>query len=227
MAIPVYRVRHPELGLPIKFPDELHSTLFVKCKDWDEAIWGMLSERPAFIYAIQPRGGTPFYIGSTVRTIQHRLGQHLLAISIGRHTNKGFCQQVASIGASNIEVVLLEETTEAYRFTRERSWIETKRDAGLVLVNKSMPSRSAVFTRREGFKSISQAKLFQLFYKTFELIANPAAISNMWQQKLVNYISSLIPLMFGGLARYYIALLGELEFICLGEFRRTHLMSKV
>lgn len=94
------------------------------------------NEKPAFIYGIRSRvNADPFYVGSTIKTIEERFNQHISQVRRRSHCNSGFTQQAHIEGLDNCIVECLEETVESQRFNREYHWIQTLRSRGVSLTN--------------------------------------------------------------------------------------------
>jgi hypothetical protein len=79
-----------------------------------------------FIYGLRAKDSEQFfYVGSTKRDLQWRLGKHKNHVTSGLHRNPEFTRRAKEIGLDNIVIELIEEVDQDQRFQRESYWIRT------------------------------------------------------------------------------------------------------
>lgn len=77
-----------------------------------------------YIYGLRARDAADFfYVGSTKRDLDWRLGKHRNHVNSGLHRNPEFTRVAQSIGPDNIVIELIEEVPQGQRFQRESYWI--------------------------------------------------------------------------------------------------------
>lgn len=226
MSVKYYQARTsliPRLSPNGTIPVEIFDELFIECRNLDEALWGKLKDRPAFVYGLKVKDGDIFYVGSTIKPIEVRFNDHIMSVYAKTHVNNGLVDYVTKYGADGIEVCLLEEMQEGYRFVREAVWIAKLKTEGVQLVNIANPSKNLVWDKRDRKSKVTQFKLYLLFYKTFELIAGVKPIANHWQELLVEKVRADIPAIVGYMRLYYQALFGEKYFKILYDFATRYI----
>jgi len=91
----------------------------------------------AVVYGLRAKDSDQyFYVGCTKHTAERRLAGHLEAIRNKTMRNRHFVHKAKKIGLENIVADVLEETTEADRFSREEWWIKHLLASGAKLVNR-------------------------------------------------------------------------------------------
>lgn len=89
-----------------------------------------------YIYGLRAQDSDKFfYVGSTKRSLEWRLGKHRNHIVSGLHRNPEFTRVAKEIGVDNIVIGLIEEVEQDQRFQRERHWI--KSTPGLINIVKN------------------------------------------------------------------------------------------
>lgn len=79
-----------------------------------------------YIYGLRANDSDQFfYVGSTKRDLQWRLGKHKNHVISGLHRNPEFTRRAKEIGLDNIVIQLIEEVDQDQRFQRESYWINT------------------------------------------------------------------------------------------------------
>lgn len=79
-----------------------------------------------YIYGLRASNSSQFfYVGSTKRDLQWRLGKHKNHVISGLHRNPEFTRRAREIGLDNIVIELIEEVDQDQRFQRESHWIKT------------------------------------------------------------------------------------------------------
>lgn len=97
--------------------------------------------KTCYIYGLRAQDSTTyFYVGSTKRDLEWRLGKHRNHVNSGLHRNAEFTRIAQEIGLDNLAIDLLEEVNQDDRFKREAHWIKTL--PGLVNAIKN-PAKSA------------------------------------------------------------------------------------
>lgn len=76
------------------------------------------------IYGLKAKDATTyFYVGSTKRDLEWRLGKHRNHCASGLHRNPEFNRVVKEIGIDNLVIELIETVPQEQRFQRESYWI--------------------------------------------------------------------------------------------------------
>lgn len=76
------------------------------------------------IYGLKAKDATTyFYVGSTKRDLEWRLGKHRNHCASGLHRNPEFNRVVKEIGIDNLAIELIETVPQEQRFQRESYWI--------------------------------------------------------------------------------------------------------
>jgi len=89
-----------------------------------------------YIYGLRAKDSTTyFYVGSTKRNLDWRLGKHKNHVTSGLHRNPEFTRVVQEIGIDNLVIELLEECAQDQRFQRESYWINKLPDLVNVVRN--------------------------------------------------------------------------------------------
>lgn len=89
-----------------------------------------------FIYGLRANDSEHFfYVGSTKRDLEWRLGKHKNHVISGLHRNPEFTRRAKEIGLDNIVIQLIEEVDQDQRFQRESYWINTLPDLVNVVKN--------------------------------------------------------------------------------------------
>lgn len=90
----------------------------------------------AFIYGI---GSGPlnevFYVGSTIKSLQHRFYQHMGAVRASKHENRNFTVKVQEVGIDSCWIRLLARTEATKRFQCEYEWIGRFNSENVQLTN--------------------------------------------------------------------------------------------
>lgn len=98
-----------------------------------------------YIYGLRAKDSTQFfYVGSTKRDLQWRLGKHINHLASGLHRNPEFTRLAQEIGVDNIVIELIEEVDQDQRFQREAHWINTLPNLVNVVKNPDGDKRLSV-----------------------------------------------------------------------------------
>ncbi len=170
--------------------------------------------RPISIYGIKLQGESQyFYIGSTYRSLAHRLNEHLGDLRRGAHCNRGF-ERVAT--GRSLEIELLGTATERHRLRTEYAWMRRMRGAGHPLVN--IVNNKKQFQAMFGdSRRLKLSPMFSWYRFAVRAVGGQYRFTNLQQISFV--FDSLWPRVKKLLSEGYVArkhdLLTEPEFICL------------
>lgn len=102
------------------------------------------------IYGLRAKDSTQFfYVGSTKRDLQWRLGKHINHINSGLHRNPEFTRRAQEIGVDNIAIELIEEVDQDQRFQREAHWINTLPNLVNIVKNPKKEETVRVVNKRQ------------------------------------------------------------------------------